>query len=274
MHTPATPTPTAPLTPALYPIRVTHLHRFPVQHYAEHRTYSWYVDIDELPRLPWWLRPFARFEAADHLQGAPGDSLRRRVDIFLAGNGISLPGGRITALLMPRVLGRAFNPMSFYWCHDADGALRCVVAEVQTAGGQRHAYLLPPAQGEPATVSDAVANSPFTGAGGHYLVRAPRPEEAVDLAVSLHRDNHVALVATWRGQRRRATAGQVLLLQLTTPLAPHVAEANMRFQAIMLKLRGAAQERRRVEAAPQQASESVGSGANARSAGNRSWARL
>ena len=37
------------LTPALYPLRVTHLRRSPVHHYAEHRSYSWYVDIDRLP---------------------------------------------------------------------------------------------------------------------------------------------------------------------------------------------------------------------------------
>ena len=67
------------LTPALYPLRVTHLRRSPVHHYAEHRSYSWYVDIDRLPGCR-WLRPFARFEAVDHFDGAPGDTLRQRVD--------------------------------------------------------------------------------------------------------------------------------------------------------------------------------------------------
>ena len=55
------------LTPALYRTRITHVRRAPVQHYFEHRGYSWYVDIDDLPQLPRWLRPFARFDACDHL---------------------------------------------------------------------------------------------------------------------------------------------------------------------------------------------------------------
>lgn len=93
---------------AIYPTRVTHLHRSPVHHYGEHGSYSWYVDIDDLPRLPWWVRPFARFEAADHLDGAAHDTLRQRVDAFLARNGVHLTGGRVTALLMPRVLGHTF----------------------------------------------------------------------------------------------------------------------------------------------------------------------
>ena len=51
---------------ALYRTRITHLRRAPVHHYFEQRGYSWYVDIDDLPQLPRWLQPFARFEAADH----------------------------------------------------------------------------------------------------------------------------------------------------------------------------------------------------------------
>lgn len=227
------------MTPALYPTRVTHLQRSPVHHYAEHRSYNWYVDVDALPRLPRWLRPFARFEAADHLDGAPEDTLRQRVDTFLARHGIFLPGGRVTALLMPRVLGRSFNPLSLFWCHDGDGMLRCVIAEVQTTRGDRHAYLLPPAEDGPTAVTEALASPPFTDDSGYYLVRVPRPDAQLDLTVSLHRDNHAALVATWRGTRRDATTGQILRLQFTAPLAPQMAALSMRTRALVLRLRGA-----------------------------------
>ncbi len=67
----------AVLTPALYRTRITHLRRAPVHHYFEHRSYSWYVDIDRLPDLPRWLRPFARFDAAR--------SLGRRAERHTAG---------------------------------------------------------------------------------------------------------------------------------------------------------------------------------------------
>ena len=135
------------LTPAIYRTRITHLRRAPVHHYFEHRSYSWYVDIDRLPELPRWLRPFARFEASDHLDGAPDDTLRQRVDNFLADHGIDLRGGTVTALLQARVLGYVFNPLSLFWCHDADGVLRHVIAEVHNTYGGRHAYLLPPDAG-------------------------------------------------------------------------------------------------------------------------------
>lgn len=232
------PGPTGWLSPAIYPIRVTHLHRSPVQHYAEHRSYSWYVDVDELPRLSRWVRPFARFEAVDHFDGAPGDTLRQRVDAFLARNDVFLPGGRVSALLMPRVLGRAFSPLSLFWCHDSGGVVRWVIAEMQNTRGERNAFLLPPSDDAPIAVAEALRNAPFAADDGYFLVRTPRPDDKLDVTVSLHRDNQAALVTTWRGSRRRVGVGQILALQLTTPMAPQMAWLSLRFQVLMLRWRG------------------------------------
>jgi DUF1365 family protein len=222
--------------PALYRTRVTHLRRAPTHHYFEHHGYYWYVDIDDLPRLPRWLRPFARFLATDHLDGAPDDSLRQRIDSFLATHGIDSRGGRITAVMQARVLGYAFNPLTLYWCHDANGAVRHVVAEVQHIAGSRHAYLLPPEQA--AMVRKKVRASPFNDADGYYLVSAPLPDDELDVRISLHRENQPAFVATLRGGRRRAGVGMLLWLQVAAPLAPLMGALGFRVQTMILRLRG------------------------------------
>lgn len=224
------------LTPALYRTRITHLRRVPVHHYFEHRGYSWYIDLDEPPRLPSWLRPFARFESADHFGGDPDLSLRQRVDAFLAEYGIDLHGGTITALLQARVLGFVFNPLSLYWCHDADGVLRHIVAEVHNTYGERHAYLLPPDGTRPVLVEKRLYVSPFNEVDGHYLVRAPRPDTELDVSISLHRGNQPAFVATLRGTRRPVR--ELARLQLTAPLAPLMGALGIRVQGITLWLRG------------------------------------
>jgi DUF1365 family protein len=227
----------AVLTPAIYRTRITHLRRAPVHHYFEHRSYSWYVDIDRLPELPRWLRPFARFEATDHLDGAPEDTLRQRVDNFLADHGIDLRGGTVTALLQARVLGYVFNPLSLFWCHDADGVLRYVIAEVHNTYGGRHAYLMPPDAGVPAMVMKKLYVSPFNAVDGYYLVRAPRPDAELNVTISLHRENQPAFVATMRGARRPANVRQVVRLQLTAPVAPLMGSLGIRVQGITLWLR-------------------------------------
>ena len=225
------------LTSALYRTRITHLRRAPVHHYFEHHGYSWYVDIDRLPQLPRWLRPFARFDACDHLDGAPNDSLRQRIDAFLAERGIDLQGGRITALMQARVLGYVFNPLTLYWCHDTQGVVRHIVAEVHNTYGGRHAYLLPPHDDHPAMVRKRLYVSPFNDVDGYYLVRAPLPDAELDVRISLHRDNQPAFVATMRGNRRSAGIGELLKLQIAAPLAPLMGAIGIRVQGVTLWLR-------------------------------------
>lgn len=229
-------------TPALYRTRITHLRRTPVHHYFEHTGYSWYVDLDELPALPHWLQPFARFEACDHFWApqacGPADSLRQRIDSFLADRNIDLRNGRITALLQAKVLGYVFNPLSLYWCHDADGVLRHVVAEVHNTHGDRHAYLLPPSGDGTTMVRKAFHTSPFNPVDGYYLVHAPRPDTGLDIRISLHRENQPAFVATLRGSRRRAGVGELLRLQMVAPFAPLMGALGIRVQGTVLRLRG------------------------------------
>ncbi|MDT5183723.1 MAG: uncharacterized protein QOI29_1881 [Mycobacterium sp.] len=225
------------LTSALYRTRITHLRRAPVHHYFEHHGYSWFVDIDRLPQLPRWLRPFARFNASDHLDGAPNDSLRQRIDAFLAERGIDLHGARITALMQARVLGYVFNPLTLYWCHDTQGVVRHIVAEVHNTYGGRHAYLLPPHDDHPAMVRKRLYVSPFNDVDGYYLVHAPLPDAELDVRISLHRDNQPAFVATMRGTRKRASIGELLKLQIVAPLAPLIGAIGIRVQGITLWLR-------------------------------------
>lgn len=105
---------TQTLTPAIYRTTISHCRQVPVHHSFAYRSYSWYVDVDNLPQLPWWLRPFARFHADDHFADPfscpPHSSLRDRLDAFFAARGLAVPDGRITALLQARVLGYVFNP--------------------------------------------------------------------------------------------------------------------------------------------------------------------
>jgi DUF1365 family protein len=123
---------------------------------------------------------------------------------FLADRGIDLRGGTVTALLQARVLGYVFNPLSLFWCHDADGVLRHVVAEVHNTYGGRHAYLLPPDAGQPAMVMKKLYVSPFNDVDGYYLVRAPRPDSELNVTISLHRENQPCGYAgsQWSRDRR------------------------------------------------------------------------
>jgi len=230
---------TQAVTPAIYRTTITHARHTPVHHSFGYRSYSWYVDVDDLPRLPWWLRPFARFRAEDHFSIScepPHNSLRERLNAFFADRDVPAPRGRITALLQPRVLGYVFNPLTVFWCHDEDGTLRHVIAEVHNTYGERHAYLLPPTD-LPVVTAKKFYVSPFNQVEGYYLVQAPRPGSEVDITVALHRDRRPTFVANLRGERRPATTREVAIMQIISPLAPLLVALRIRIQGVKLWLR-------------------------------------
>ncbi|MFZ2177343.1 MAG: DUF1365 domain-containing protein [Rhodococcus sp. (in: high G+C Gram-positive bacteria)] len=228
-------------TSAIYSTRIRHARTEPVRHAFEYTSYSWYVDLDALPALPRWLAPLARFRAEDHFAPPPpgtSDTLRGRIDAVLAGHGIDLGGGRVTALVNARVLGYVFNPLSVYWCHNADGSLRCIVAEVHNTYGQRHSYLIRPDDHGHGEVGKVFYVSPFNNVEGRYDMRFPEPGERLSLNVVLHRDGHAPFTATVRGNRQSVTTRTVLRTQLRMPLAPLVVSIRIRIQGITLWARG------------------------------------
>lgn len=231
---------TPPPLPAIVDAEIVHARTTPVRHSFTYRSTTWLVDVDDLPRPPRALRPFARFLADDHFPepATPGATLRDRLDAHLRGAGVDPPTGRVTALLSPRVAGYVFNPISVFWCHDADGALAYVVAEVHNTYGQRHCYVVRTDERGDARVGKEFYVSPFNPVDGTYRLRLPEPgRHTVFVSVTLERPGQRPFVATLRGRVRPATAGAVLATQLRTPFAPAVVAARIRRHGIALWLR-------------------------------------
>ena len=191
--------------PALYDVTISHTRRESITRSLRHRSYLWLVDLDALPVLPWWLRPFAGFAARDHLAGDGVESIRERLDRWLAVRGVDLDGGRVAMLASARVLGHVFNPITVYWCHRPDGTLACVVAEVHNTYGERHGYLLHPDAAGRARTAKEFYVSPFFPVDGEYAMVLPEPDERLALTVTLRREGAPALAATVVGARTPAT---------------------------------------------------------------------
>jgi len=224
-------------TAQLYEVEIRHVRTDPVRHDVRHRGYQWFVDLDELPRLPGVLRPLARFDARDHL-GDPTRSLRANVDAFLAGHGIHLRGGRITMLANARSLGYVFNPLSLFWCHDPAGALACVVAEVHNTYGQRHRYLLRTDDAGRAGTEKRFYVSPFNPVDGWYRMSVPEPGERLALTVTLHRPGTAPFTASVRGTAVLATPRSVLSAALRHPLETQVVRGLITAHGVRLWWQG------------------------------------
>lgn len=225
-----------PPLPALVDGVVSHTRRAPVRHAFRHRVYQWLVDLDELPRQPWWLRPFATFRAEDHL-GDPTRSIRGNVDAFLAARGVDLTGGRVVMLAGARVLGYVFDPLSVFWCFGRAGSLECVVAEVHNTYGERHAYLLRPDERGTARADKELYVSPFFDVSGGYDLGFTLTPDQVATTVVLRREAEVAFSATFRGTPRAATTRAVAAQVLRRPLMSQRVTALIHAHGVWLWLR-------------------------------------
>jgi DUF1365 family protein len=198
--------------------------------------YMWLVDLDHLPRLPAVLAPFGRIRSRDHL-GDPDRPIRENVDAFLASHGIDLAGGRVLMLANARAFGHVFNPLSVYWCHDAAGSLRCIVAEVHNTYGERHCYLLEPGERGRVETGKEFYVSPFLSVDGSYRMAFSSPGERLSIQMELVQGGRRVFQASLTGRRRPLTAGTLLRMAGRYPLMTGRVSALIRYHGVKLWLR-------------------------------------
>ncbi len=126
------------------------------------------------------------FHDADHGDGrlAEQGGALAWLDELLHREGITDADGEVWLQCYPRVLGYTFKPVSFWFCHRANGGgsedLRAIVVEVNNTFGERHCYVLDrPQWGTQLSVAKQFHVSPFLQVQGHYhfrFMRTTRPE--------------------------------------------------------------------------------------------------
>jgi len=124
----------------------------PKEHRFEYRLFMLGVDLGELERLDRRLMFFSidrgnlfSLRQADYLprgqqphngggeaaEGLRGATLGERVREVLAEGGIAVPeAAQVELVTLPRIMGYQFNPVSFYFCRDAQGRPLAAIAEV------------------------------------------------------------------------------------------------------------------------------------------------
>lgn len=137
--------------PGLYVGTIRHRRFAPAPHEFQYSLFMALLDIDRIRdsmavsaftshnRWNW-----ATFADEDHL-GDPSLPMRERLRASATAAGETLPDGPIHLLTHLRYAGYVFNPISIYYCHDDDGALRLVLADVRNTYGGRRSYWLRPA---------------------------------------------------------------------------------------------------------------------------------
>ncbi len=247
---------------SIYRGPVMHARMKPVTHRFTYDVFSTLIDLDRLTELK-SLSPIFSVGRFNLLSFSPedhgprdGSDLRAYVDGALGKAGIEIPAGRVLLLCYPRVLGFTFNPLSVYYCYNAQGALAALVYEVRNTFGEAHTYVAPISPGE-ATGHEVRQErdkifyvSPFLDMSMRYHFRLQPPGETLKLRILETDAQGPILAATFNGTREEANTVSLLANFLHIPLMTFKIVAAIHWEALRLYIKGLRIRPRPVPPAP------------------------
>jgi len=183
-------------------------------------------------------RSLLSLHAKDH---GDGGAIRPWIDGLLASAGLRADG-EIWLHAFARVLGYAFKPVSFWYCHRADGALVAVIAEVHNTFGERHVYLLADPHGEPLKAGVELRAdksfhvSPFCAVQGGYRFRFITRADRAVARIDYDDANGPLLLTSLSGAFEPAGLSQRLRALLGFPLFSAAVIARIHWHALRLWL--------------------------------------
>jgi DUF1365 family protein len=222
---------------------VAHVRHTPFVHRFRYRIWMLSVDLDQDLRTLLFgrFRPVS-FHPRDH-GPRDGSPLRPWVEAKLAQAGLSDYAARIRFMAIPRVFGFAFNPISFYACHDAQGRLGAVIHQVKNTFGDQTEYVLPVTDTGATLHQEADKRmhvSPFFDVRGGYKFAFSDPSGAMfRLTIRYGSNAEPRMTATMALQSAALTNVKLLRLLVAMPFMPIKVFVAIHWEAVRLLLRGA-----------------------------------
>ena len=231
---------------SLYVGKISHHRRIPADHRFSYRFFMWFLDLDEIDRLPsfgWWFSTtkmaLNRFNRPDYY-GDPAIPLAQAIRTRmrdLTGHPVQ---GRLFGLINLRTAGLYFSPVNFYYGFDDEGRFSHFLAEVSNIPwNERHQYAhyidvdnLKPENPKGFHVS------PFNPLNQHYHWELSAPAEELFVKISVDDDRGRIFTARLELARRPLDLQNIRRELLRKPAMTLFIVAGIYWQALKLFLKG------------------------------------
>ena len=216
----------------IYSGTVLHTRLRPAKHRLKYGVFNLLINLDELPMLEKGLRflhinrwGLVSFYEKDHGDGRV-NGLKNHIMELVQQAGKSSEYNKITLLCYPRILGYVFNPLSIYFCRNAQGETGVVIYEVGNTFGERHSYVIPVTEQNGAQNGGQIAQScqkefyvsPFVPMQCLYRFFIDLPAQSVRVLIKEDDEQGHFLSASFSGERRALTDAHLLKTLLMHPL--------------------------------------------------------
>ena len=230
------------MTSCLYECEVMHRRLKPARKRFDYRVFMLSIDLDHPPRIPFLgLNRFNLFSLhdRDHVDLGESGGIRGNLFAWMKRHDIKCPpDAKIQLVTLPRVLGYAFKPVSFYFVTSSDGEPLFAIAEVGNTYGEMKLYLVGEqgSNGWQRKVAKDFYVSPFSNTRDSFHFRLGLPEKNWTVHIDNLDADGPTLVSSIRGTARSLKASRLCWFAFKYPLLSLKIIVMIHWQALKLWL--------------------------------------
>jgi len=231
------------MSAGLYECDVMHRRLKPAQKRFNYRIFMLSVDLADLPKVPLLgLNRFNLFSLndRDHVDlGKPG-GIRANLMAWIEEKKIECPqNARIRLVTLPRVLGYAFNPVSFYYLTSVEGIPLFAIAEVCNTYHEMKLYHI--AGRKDGSWQSKIAKdfyvSPFSDVRDFFDFRLGAPGQKWHIKINTLNQEGVTLMSAIEGHKVPLSTPRLLWFGFKYPFLSLKVIFMIHWQALKLWLR-------------------------------------
>ena len=235
----------------IYNGEVVHKRFKPVKHFLRYKTFSFFIDLDEIEKLdkdnP--IFSYNRFNIFSFYDKDHGDRDGKPLKIWVLDNlkkfDISENINNIKLLCYPRIFGYVFNPLSIFYCYE-NNLLKAIFYEVKNTFNEQHTYIFKVKDNNKIDqkCKKKFYVSPFMDMDTYYNFKLLSPNEKLSISINQSYKEEVVLTAVQSGKRKEFTFKQLIINFFKYPLMTVKIISAIHFEALLLWKKGAIYRKR------------------------------
>ena len=230
---------------------VTHSRFKPVKHFLKYKTFSLFIDLDEIEKLDKDITIFSynRFNIFSFYNKDHGDRDGKNLKVWVLENlkkfDIKENINNIKLLCYPRIFGYVFNPLSIFYCYE-DSILKVIFYEVKNTFNEQHTYIFKVKDNNKIEqkCKKKFYVSPFMDMNTYYNFTLFNPNEKLIVSIKQTDNEDIVLTALQTGKRKQFSLKQLIKNFFRYPLMSIKIISAIHFEALLLWKKGAKYRKR------------------------------